>query len=293
MYFITNIFYIMVEKEKNIEKIENKTNNKKVKKNRGIFWYLIFLILIALTVIIALGNNNTSKLFKDFIFKKETVIDDDKKEIQDYSIQKLNQEISVIQKELKYNSENLNYLQSKIDELETNLGKVNINPQRIELLKIAMRVENDIDSNLDYSHDLTILKTLSKKDTFLIEKITILEQYKDFKIDNELIEKTFDEELKKSLKENNSLGKKDSKFLKFLSNFITIRKTKNVENDSYEFFLFDLEKAMRTHNYSMANMFLENSIYSKEFPLTLKNVKTISLLNNTIEEIINYLVNNE
>ncbi len=295
----------MVEKDKNIEKTENKTdssqNKNKTGKKSRVFakYFYMFLILLIAAAALFLFKDNIKVRIQKYLPKskaaEETLYTKLKDDIDFHknTIQNLSKQVAMLEKEYRYNTDTINYLQSKIDELQDNLEKMNINPQRIELIRTALNIQNEINNNISYSNNLTVLKSLSKGDNFLLQKIAVLEQYQNTSISRQLIEKDFKTEFNSFIKENNILKKKDNGFLNFLSNFITVRKTNNVEDNSYDEFLLQLETAINTKNYSLASMILENSIYSDDFSTTASNIKTVALLNSTIEEIINYLVNNQ
>lgn len=290
----------------NTDKQNNKKDNviNKEKKQNNIFLNkismitFIFLLFFIITFVVLFKHDFIKIKNESNLLKKNTnvqVINSEQKNEQDEylkNIQKLSSSINVIKNEINTLNNDLAYIQSKIDILESSFEQIDISPQRVELIKLVLNIQNAINNNLNYSQDLTILTSLSKNDQFLLDKIIILKRYQNDAFNKKLIQNTFSSEFKIFLEQNNILNKNQNKILNFLSKFIIIRKIKNIENNAIDDFALKIESAINSGNYNAAFDILKNSDYLKYFKKTEKNIEVIVLLNNTIVEMINYLVNN-
>ena len=290
----------------NTDKQNNKKDNviNKEKKQNNIFSNkismitFIFLLFFIITFVVLFKHDFIKIKNESNLLKKNTnvqVINSEQKNEQDEylkNIQKLSSSINVIKNEINTLNNDLAYIQSKIDILESSFEQIDISPQRVELIKLVLNIQNAINNNLNYSQDLTILTSLSKNDQFLLDKIIILKRYQNDAFNKKLIQNTFSSEFKIFLEQNNILNKNQNKILNFLSKFIIIRKIKNIENNAIDDFALKIESAINSDNYNAAFDILKNSDYLKYFKKTEKNIEVIVLLNNTIVEMINYLVNN-
>ncbi len=215
------------------------------------------------------------------------------KEFYNRTFQKLSENIKVLEREIEFNSEYIKTLQSKLTQLESQLSDINISPQRTELIKIAINIQSKISNGLAYSEELSSLKLLAKDNTVLLNKINVLELYKNAYPTEKIIMQNFKAEFTIFNKEHNILKNNDNKASKFLSNFIIIRKIENVDDSTSDAFMIKLENSIKTRNYRLSLEILEsNPEYAVFFPKTMEDIKTNVLLNDTIEEIINYLINN-
>ncbi len=215
------------------------------------------------------------------------------KEFYNRTFQKLSENIKVLEREIEFNSEYIKTLQSKLTQLESQLSDINISPQRTELIKIAINIQSKISNGLAYSEELSSLKLLAKDNTVLLNKINVLELYKNAYPTEKIIMQNFKAEFTIFNKEHNILKNNDNKASKFLSNFIVIRKIENVDDSTSDAFMIKLENSIKTRNYRLSLEILEsNPEYAVFFPKTMEDIKTNVLLNDTIEEIINYLINN-
>lgn len=300
----------MFKKDKKIEnkaKKEDKNLNKNVKQKTNFKKYLINIFVIVVMIAILSGlalltffkEKETSSIFEDNIDnieKQEEVLEENlntDKEFYTKTIQKLTENITILEKQIDFNNEYIKNLQSKVVELESRLNNISIEPQRTELIKLAVNTQLKILNELSYSQELSSLKSLAGGNKELLEKIDILELYKNTYPTKKEIKQSFDKEFENFSKEHNILNNNGSNISKFLSNFVVIKKVKNVENNTADSFMLKLKNAMETENYKLSLQILENnSEYAKSFSKTMENVKINVSINNAIEEIINYLINN-
>ena len=271
-------------KKKEVKETVNKENLKVGKKKfftkKRIFFFILLIISIFVLYIIFYfyqkkfisTNNQISK-----IKEKEQI------ETLDFSSEK---------KKKKKKNENLNSkikdLEYKIDILENKLVDLKINPQKTEIIRISLNIKDKIEKNINFNDDLQILTSLSKNRKDIYENVIKLKANENFNISNQTIKNEFEKELNLFLKENNFIKNK------FLSNYITIRKIKNVEKNSNEEKIINLENFINTQNYIEAYEFLNsNEEYKKYFKNSYSNLETKINLNNSINNIINYVLNND
>ena len=218
----------------NTDKQNNKKDNviNKEKKQNNIFSNkismitFIFLLFFIITFVVLFKHDFIKIKNESNLLKKNTnvqVINSEQKNEQDEylkNIQKLSSSINVIKNEINTLNNDLAYIQSKIDILESSFEQIDISPQRVELIKLVLNIQNAINNNLNYSQDLTILTSLSKNDQFLLDKIIILKRYQNDAFNKKLIQNTFSSEFKIFLEQNNILNKNQNNILNFLSKFI-------------------------------------------------------------------------
>lgn len=285
-----------LEKNKKI----NSQKTTKAAHNNATFAVLSIVVLLIVAAFFFF-KNDIAKLIPNFSLQNKNNVEHTEESYIDFqaerefnikNFQKISGNLKTLEKEIEHNSEYIKSLQSKIDELEEKIREININPQRIELVRTAINIQNDIRDNKNYSAQLETLKILSKDDVELNKNIEILVQNQNNIPTTSMIKKTFDEELKVFLKDNNVLRKNDGNFSKFLSNFITIRRLDNVEENSTDFFIVSLEKSIHEQNYIVAiNILNDNPELQKYFAKTFNNIKTRLLVCEATKEIINYLIN--
>lgn len=291
---------------KNVELTEkdsdNKTQNeniepKKISNNNFIIPIAIVILIMAL--LLFLKKEKVLNIFKakavKEIDKQEEIYENLRidKEFYTKTFQKLSENIKVLEREVEFNGEYIKTLQAKVAQLEAELSDINIAPQRTELIKIAINIQSKISKGLSYSEELSTLRLLAKDNSILLEKINMLDVYKNKYPTEKIILQNFKTELEIFIKEHNILKNNNNRVSKFLSNFIVVRKIENVEDNTSDAFIIKLKNAIETRNYGLSLEMLKiNPEYKAFFPKTTEYINTIVLLNNTIEEIINYLINN-
>lgn len=281
------------------QNMEAKQPPKLKKDSDNIFKILTAIVILIAAMLLFFKKEIVLGFFKAKNTKQENrqeeIYEDLKadKEFYNRTFQKLSENIKVLEREIEFNSEYIKTLQSKLTQLESQLSDINIAPQRTELIKIAINIQSKISNGLAYSEELSSLKLLAKDNTVLLNKINVLELYKNAYPTEKIIMQNFKAEFTIFNKEHNILKNNDNKASKFLSNFIVIRKIENVDDSTSDAFMIKLENSIKTRNYRLSLEILEsNPEYAVFFPKTMGNIKTNVLLNDTIEEIINYLINN-
>lgn len=301
-----------------IENIENTNNNANVKisqhkklyiKLLGIvfvlFLFVIILVKFNLVKFLNFGNNqlsNKNSIIASDIGKKDRSTSSDNTLGYGYYDEKLSvifQDIDNINKTVNtYNDkiasleEKNKNLEERIKILQNKIEDLSINPQKIQLISLALNIKNKINLCEDYSEDLAILKKLSLNNTFLLGKIEILEKNTNMILSEKTIHDDFAAELNIFIGNNNILKKSDNKSLNFFANFITIRKVRNLEYGSADYFAVNIEKDMLTKNYKNALRLIEdNNEYGEHFKQTTVDLRGVVLLNSTSADMVNYLIN--
>ena len=285
---------------------DSKSSNDGIKKtveikkeSNDVLAIIIMIIILAVATLVYFKKDVILNIFKTRVVKntnkQEEIYENLKADREFYNkeFQKLTTNIKVLEREIELNDEYIKSLRSKVSQIEAQLNDVNIAPQKTELIKVAINIQSKISNELSYSEELSLLKSLAKGNATLLDKINVLELYKNKYPTEKITMQNFKEEFEIFSKEHNILKNNDNKVSKFLANFIVIRKIDNVENTTSDSFMVKLENAIKTKNYELSLEILEsNPEYISFFPKTMEDVKTKVLLNNTIEEIINYLINN-
>ena len=295
----------MFKKNKKIEnktKEEDKSLNKNIKQKinlkkylKKVFIALSIIVILSVATLLFFNHKETSSFFRETTNEQEEIYKEVETDKEFYvkTFQKLSENMVILERQVEFNNEYIKTLQSKIVELETRLNDITIEPQRNELVKLAIAIQLKILNELSYSQELSSLKVLAKDNKKLLDKIEILELYKNTYPTKEIIEQNFKNEFENFSKEYNILKNNDNNISKFLSNFIIVKKVKNVENNTPDSFMLELENAMETENFKLSLQILENNPeYEKYFSKTMKDIKINVSLNNAINEIISYLTNN-
>lgn len=298
---------------------ENLNNDKKIniknnkEKNINIFNYNAKITLIATVIIVLIivifklyvykeksinntKNNNVNTVKIQTNSKKTntnaklsdgSVIDDSLK------IKELQDDIDDLEKKISYNDEYIKTLEDKIVELENiiEIQKNHLDSSNINKVQILLDIQKDIQSGKSYSYNLSKLETLDM-DSAVKDDINILKQYQNNYVNKKIINDDFNKESKIFLNENNMLKNSNSTFAKFLSNFVVVRKINQTDKSSADNFLLELESYLQKDEYSNAINLLESSSkYAKYFTNTLNNLKEYTLLNSTVEKMINNFTN--
>lgn len=290
------MYYVyMSEKDKTID---NKDINKKkrTKKSKVILYIVLIIIGVLTFTSLAVFKKHFKKIppLNSIIEAKEEAVEVEN----DYEVKKLIDELEnnnvTLKENIDYNTRYILILEQRINELEDRLSKISIDPQKVNMIRLAISVQKNIELNKDYSSDLSTLRSLSINNKFLLERISALESYKNIIPTNEKILNDFNIEKTNFLKNNSMLVNNDSKVSKFFSNFVIIRKVSNVQENTSDDFILKLENDINDKNYLQIFDTINNSDnYSKYFEKTLKNIEININTNNIVQDIINYLINNQ
>lgn len=285
----------MSEKDKTID---NKDINKKkrTKKSKVILYIVLIIIGVLTFTSLAVFKKHFKKIspLNSIIEAKEEAVEVEN----DYEVKKLIDELEnnnvTLKENIDYNTRYILILEQRINELEDRLSKISIDPQKVNMIRLTISVQKNIELNKDYSSDLSTLRSLSINNKFLLERISALESYKNIIPTNEKILNDFNIEKTNFLKNNSMLVNNDSKVSKFFSNFVIIRKVSNVQENTSDDFILKLENDINDKNYLQIFDTINNSDnYSKYFEKTLKNIEININTNNIVQDIINYLINNQ
>lgn len=291
-------------KQKSAKKIQKKpmaeisgqkvVTNKSVNKKRKVFVITTLLILVLGFVAYSVLVSNRVVHIEEKISNKISEIKPNESEKNTLgkneaclkNIQSLSQNVSTLE-------EKLTFLNIKISELEASNEKINIQPQKLELIRLALAIDNSMNHNQNYSNQLAVFSSLSKNNIYLQERVHTLDLHKNNFPSDKIIINDFNVELENFISTNNILSKNKDSFSRFISNFVIIRKVENAEDNTPEAFVNELEAYIKSKNYGSAFSLIENnSDDSKNFLKTKENLRTNVLLNITIQEMIDYLINN-
>ncbi|MDR2526541.1 MAG: hypothetical protein LBC92_01555 [Rickettsiales bacterium] len=150
-----------------------------------------------------------------------------------------------------------------------------------QIIRIALDIQNDIKNFKSYDQNLDSLKGLLSS-TSMRDNIFILDENKGHNITENKINDDFTSELNVFLDKINLLNEHKSRFVNFLSNFVIIR---NKRND----FIEELQSAITRRDYKTVQRVLSDDS-DEHFKKTLTNVSLHNLLNDSINNIIIYLV---
>lgn len=298
-----------LKKEKENSNNSEKNNNKNNKeKNISFFTYNAKIALIATVIIVLIiiifklyayneksiknTKNNNLNTVKIQTNNKKTntnakIIDNSSK------IKELQDDIDDLEKKLSYNDEYIKTLEDKIVELENiiEIQKNHLNSSNINKVQILLDIQKDIQNGKSYSYNLSKLETIDT-DGAMKDNIAILKQYEDNYVNKKIINDDFNQESKIFLNENNILKNSNSTFAKFLSNFVVVRKINKTNENSADNFLLKLEDYLQKDEYlNVINLLENNNEYNKYFNNTLNNLKEYTLLDSTVEKMINNFTN--
>ena len=298
-----------LKKEKENSNNSEKNNNKNNKeKNISFFTYNAKIALIATVIIVLIiiifklyayneksikntKNNNVNTVKIQTNNKKTNtnakIIDNSSK------IKELQDDIDDLEKKLSYNDEYIKTLEDKIVELENiiEIQKNHLNSSNINKVQILLDIQKDIQNGKSYSYNLSKLETIDT-DGAMKDNIAILKQYEDNYVNKKIINDDFNQESKIFLNENNILKNSNSTFAKFLSNFVVVRKINKTNENSADNFLLKLEDYLQKDEYlNVINLLENNNEYNKYFNNTLNNLKEYTLLDSTVEKMINNFTN--
>lgn len=276
-----------------IEEAKRDTQNvsassNKGKNRNGLFLYFFILILITILVYIFFINNNNKNTIQ-----KQKVVEQYNDSVLRAEIQDLNNKIKILEDETVNNTNDINVVRVRVEEHDLEIGKNQIDPQRIELIKLALDVQKYIQNGENYENILNSMKILMKGNNRLKTDFDILFKYRNSVVTRQNIENVFHEEMKKFIADNNLLSKKNTDFARFMSRFVIVRKTDNTEKNSANDFLNFVEKNIKMQDYvDILNIVEKNKKYAEYFPETIKYITIDILVNNSIQNVIGYLVNN-
>lgn len=298
-----------LKKEKENSNNSEKNNNKNNKeKNISFFTYNAKIALIATVIIVLIiiifklyayneksikntKNNNVNTVKIQTNNKKTNtnakIIDNSSK------IKELQDDIDDLEKKISYNDEYIKTLEDKIVELENiiEIQKNHLNSSNINKVQILLDIQKDIQNGKSYSYNLSKLETIDT-DGAMKDNIAILKQYEDNYVNKKIINDDFNQESKIFLNENNILKNSNSTFAKFLSNFVVVRKINKTNENSADNFLLKLEDYLQKDEYlNVINLLENNNEYNKYFNNTLNNLKEYTLLDSTVEKMINNFTN--
>lgn len=298
-----------LKKEKENSNNSEKNNNKNNKeKNISFFTYNAKIALIATVIIVLIiiifklyayneksikntKNNNVNTVKIQTNNKKTNtnakIIDNSSK------IKELQDDINDLEKKLSYNDEYIKTLEDKIVELENiiEIQKNHLDSSNINKVQILLDIQKDIQNGKSYSYNLSKLETIDT-DGAMKDNIAILKQYEDNYVNKKIINDDFNQESKIFLNENNILKNSNSTFAKFLSNFVVVRKINKTNENSADNFLLKLEDYLQKDEYlNVINLLENNNEYNKYFNNTLNNLKEYTLLDSTVEKMINNFTN--
>ena len=298
-----------MKKEKENSNNSEKNNNKNNKeKNISFFTYNAKIALIATVIIVLIiiifklyayneksiknTKNNNLNTVKIQTNNKKTntnakIIDNSSK------IKELQDDIDDLEKKLSYNDEYIKTLEDKIVELENiiEIQKNHLDSSNINKVQILLDIQKDIQNGKSYSYNLSKLETIDT-DGAMKDNIAILKQYEDNYVNKKIINDDFNQESKIFLNENNILKNSNSTFAKFLSNFVVVRKINKTNENSADNFLLKLEDYLQKDEYlNVINLLENNNEYNKYFNNTLNNLKEYTLLDSTVEKMINNFTN--
>lgn len=284
----------MTEKTDKNEIKSNSGEQKTAVKKKNVFFesikiILLILLFAALIVFTIFGK----KIFKNSFGKKVVKEEVIQEKAPNNEITMMFQEISLLQSQVEKNSARMRELEMDIMSLEKKIENIDINSQRVELIRLILTIQADAENGINYTKDLNRFNILTKNNTNIASNIAILEKYKNSIITNKIIKSNFGVELAGFVKQYNVLKSSNNGLVsKFLSNFVIVRKTNDAEQNTPDYTINAVENAINSENYGEALLNLnKNSEYAKYFPKTISNLNSYLELNNSIDEIIKYLVN--
>ena len=277
---------------KNKQKEGCKIEAKKVCKSNvkfNIFLYFILIIVIISFVILYLDFHISNVQIPEERPQIITRVDDNDFRTE---LSALKHKVQILEGQI-INAENqTNMLKSRIENYEFEIGKIQINTQRIDLIRLALNIQKYIELGQNYTNILNSFKTLMGENNNLESEISILSKYQNSFVSQQILENDFNEEMNEFVKQNNLLNNK-GEFSNFMSKFVVVRKVKAAEENSSDNFVNQLEQNIKMQNHMEALRIAEsNEEYSKYFSKTIKNIKVNILINNATQNIIDYLVNN-
>lgn len=283
------------KKDKQIENIKKDTEIKNIKQSAtkiNIFLYFGLIILIIFFAIFYL----IFQIDSVGIFKKEQpqtvekIIDNNLR----LELNALKNKVQILEEQTANNINETDVLKRRIEDNELEISQRQIDTQRIELIKLALNIQQSIELGENYINILRTFKILMVHNNNLEYELNILFKYQNTFVSKQIIENHFNEEMDKFVKENNILNDDDNNFSSFMSKFVVIRKINNAKENSADNFINQLEENIKMSNYEKAlNIIESNKEYSKYFSRTSSNIKINILINNTIQDIINYLINHD
>lgn len=272
------------------QKEENKVEIKKVCKSNfkfNIFLYFVLAVAIISFVVLYLDFHISNT---EVAGGRSQIIADNN----DYRMElnALKSKIQILEEQVVNAENETDILKSRVENYELEIGKIQIDAQRIDLIRLALNIQKYVELGQNYTNILNSFKNLMGENNDLGSELGILLKYQNSFVSRQILENDFNEEMKEFVKQNNLINNK-SEFSNFVSKFVVVRKIKDAEENSADDLINQLEQNIKMHNYVEALRIVEiNEEYSKYFSKTIGNIKVNILINNAIQDIIIYLVNN-
>ncbi|MDD2840435.1 MAG: hypothetical protein PHY80_04950 [Rickettsiales bacterium] len=281
-----------INKKKQTNNIKEDIKVKNIKKPSVVFNILLYFILvIGIVFFIVLYLNFHVGNIETFNEKPQIIerIDDNGLRSELNTLKTKNQ---ILEERIINNINETDILRSRVENYELKIGKIQIDTQRIDLIRLALNIQRCVELGENYNNILNSFKTLMVSNNDLESELTILSKYQNAFFSKQIIEDRFYEEMEEFVKQNNLLNNK-GEFSNFMSKFVIVRKIKNTEENTADDFINQLEQSMKMGNYvEVFNIIKNSEEYTKYFSNTIRDIKINILINNAIQDIINYLVNN-
>lgn len=281
------------KKEQKKQREESKIEVKKAcKSNVGfnIFLYFILVVVIISFVVLYL-NFHISNVGEVAEERSQVIARTDNNNLRS-ELNNLKNKIQILEERVINAQNEANILKSRVENYELEIGKIQINTQRIDLIRLVLNIQKYVELGQNYTNILNSFKNLMGENNDLESELDILLKYQNSFVSKQILENDFNEEMNEFVKQNNLLNNK-SEFSNFMSKFVVVRKVKDADENSADDFINQLEQNIKMQNYIEALRIVEsNEEYSKYFSGTIGNIKVNILVNNVIQDIIDYLVNN-
>lgn len=263
---------------------ENEKNKKSVLIRIRNFFYLVLILALAIFLLSTYISYKYEQFsLKDYFSKNEERFDDAESEKETiYLPQKVDDII------LERLIERVEYLEQNQLLIEDKISRIDISPNVGNIIKVVLSIKEKAEVGRKFYSDLATLRILSKNNENLLQLISQVEQYKP--TTNEEIVSDFDVDLKKFISSNNLLVKNDSKISKFFSNFVVVRKTSKLENNSSDKFAANLIDSMKILDYRNVLNYINNSNYKDYFTKTTTNLENRLGLEDALDELIKHVL---
>jgi len=280
------------------ETTQRKKSNNFTKKLRKIFYFTAaFTVVLGILVTIYKIENlqNTTEIKTEHLKKRKIKTNTSFISKQEPAPeQEKEMSMSELQEEVKLLKHQIQVLNSKIE-----YCKINSNKQTVRILTSILDIKQAIKNGDTFNDKTHKIALLSNHNMILLKYLQVLHPYsiKPLKSQDQLKQEL--ENIRTQITKDNFIKYNDTPFTKkiktSLLNLISIKKVSDkysaYESNSPQLLINNLERQLDSESYEQALRTIENSQYSNYFQKFKQDLGKISIINNMLDQMINYLGN--
>lgn len=254
-----------------------------------IVWLLLIILVVCVFVLFCFSKGRSWYMLNSGMQEQSLQLQESNSQS---PIDEIKQEFSILKAQIsdsqQANEQSVSNLQIEVENLRKEVELRDIYPYKVEILKVMLDIQNNVQNFKDYKADLRVLEAMTLP-TSIEDGIKVLKKYADNNLSEVILFADFNSELNDFLKKSNVLNHYNNRFVGFLSQFIIIR---NKIGKGADGLITTLEIAMNRRDYKTALHIFDAMDSLDIFPTTRKNLEMINALNETITNMISYLTNN-